>query len=324
MMPTPQPLPPMRGLALTAVLLLAPAVATAAALPSTSPLRQIAAQTTTPAAPGVGGAQNVAPAPSALDDRVDANQLRRDFDEVLRQYPPTLREVLRLDPSLLTDAAYLSSYPALSAFLQRHPQVVRNPRYYVGEAPSSEPRDPQARAVDLWQRTIENISIVASFTLVAIGLAWLVRTTLDHRRWLRASKVQVDVHQKLFDRLSSNDDLMTYIQTPAGQRFLEASPAISDPGPSASPRAVSAPVNRILWSVQIGLVLIPLGMGLQWTSGRVVDEVAQLLWFVGVLAVTVGIGFVVSAGVAFYISKRLGLIRETPADADTPRTAPLV
>jgi hypothetical protein len=87
---------------------------------------------------------------------------------------------------------------------------------------------------------------------------------------------------------------------------------------------VSAPVNRILWSVQIGLVLIPLGMGLQWTSGRVVDEVAQLLWFVGVLAVTVGIGFVVSAGVAFYISKRLGLIRETPADADTPRTAPLV
>jgi hypothetical protein len=323
MMPTPQSMPTPRGLALIAALLLTPA-ATTAAVPSTSPLRPFLEQTTTPAAPGAGGLQTLSPGQAALDDRVDANQLRHDFDEVLRQYPPTLREVLRLDPSLLTDAAYLSSYPALSAFLQRYPQVVRNPRFYVGEAPTHEPRDAQSRAVDLWQRTIENISIVATFTLVAIGLGWLVRTTLDHRRWLRASKVQVDVHQKLFDRLSTNDDLMTYIQTPAGQRFLEASPAVSDPGASASPRAVSAPVNRILWSVQIGLVLVPLGMGLQWTSRRVVDEVAQLLWFIGVLAVTLGIGFVVSAGVAYYISKRLGLIRETPADADTPRTAPLV
>lgn len=313
MLPTPTPMPLARStrstsaaLLLGGLILLVPAIATA--------------QASTPVAPGA--AREQAPVPAPIEDRIDAHQLHGQFDEVLRQYPPTLREVLRLDPSLLTDAAYLSSYPALAAFLQRYPQVVRNPRFYVGEAASFEPRDARTQAVDLWRRTIESLSIVLTFSLVAIGLAWLVRTTLDHRRWLRASKVQVEVHQKLFDRLSGNDDLITYIQTPAGQRFLEASPSVSEPRQGS--RAVSAPINRILWSVQIGVVLIPLGIGLQWVARQVIDEVAQLLSFVGVLTVTVGIGFVVSAGVAYYISKRLGLLREMPGDPDAPRPAPLV
>ena len=241
-----------------------------------------------------------------IDDRANADQLRYEFDQVLRQYPPTLRDVLRLDPSLLTDQAYLASYPALAAFVQRHPQVARNTRFYVGESYVRAPLDGPGRALDLWNRTIETIAVSATILLVVVGLAWLVRTLLDHRRWLRSSRLQVEVHQKLFDRLASNDDLMTYIQTPAGQRFLEASPAIVDVSPS--PKAVSAPINRILWSVQIGIVLIPLGLGLQWVARNVIEEIAQLLWFVGVLAVTLGIGFVGSAGVAYFISKRLGLI----------------
>jgi hypothetical protein len=244
-------------------------------------------------------------APQGFDDR-NADQLRNEFDQVLRQYPSTLRDVLRLDPSLLTDQAYLASYPALAAFVQRHPQVARNSRFFVGESHMREPLDGPGRALDLWNRTIETMAVSATILLVVIGLAWLVRTLLDHRRWLRSSRLQVEVHQKLFDRLASNDDLMTYIQTPAGQRFLEASPAIVDVSPS--PKAVSAPINRILWSVQIGIVLIPLGLGLQWVARNVIEEIAQLLWFVGVLAVTLGIGFVGSAGVAYFISKRLGLI----------------
>ena len=31
---------------------------------------------------------------------------------------------------------------------------------------------------------------------------------VDHRRWLRQSKVQTEVHTKLLDRFTSNDDLL--------------------------------------------------------------------------------------------------------------------
>src|SRR5688500_5524032 len=74
-----------------------------AALPSPVPSRfaQVAAQAATPAA---APAAQAAPAPPrttpqpSLDDRANANELRNELDEVLRQYPPTLRDVLRLDP----------------------------------------------------------------------------------------------------------------------------------------------------------------------------------------------------------------------------------
>jgi ABC-type nickel/cobalt efflux system permease component RcnA len=182
--------------------------------------------------------------------------------------------VLRLDPTLLNDEAYLASYPALRTVLSRYPQIARNPSFYVGESPEHQPTDTRSQAINMWRNTFESISMLSVMLLVAVGLAWLVRTVLDHRRWLRTSRVQTEVQHKLFDRLSTNEDLLTYIQTPAGQRLLDASPGMQDPGP----RSVTAPVNRILWSVQIGMVLIPFGLGLQWVGRHLLEEVAQFLW----------------------------------------------
>ena len=54
---------------------------------------------------------------------------------------------------------------------------------------------------------------------------WLIRTTLEQRRWSRLSKIQAEVHSKLMDRFSSNDELLTYVQTPSGRRFLESGPS---------------------------------------------------------------------------------------------------
>ncbi len=273
-----------------------------------------------PAAQNPPAPQAATPAPRGVeDDRANAHDVRNTLNEVLRQYPPTLRDVLRLDPTLLNDEAYLASYPALRTVLSRYPQIARNPSFYVGESPEHQPTDTRSQAINMWRNTFESISMLSVMLLVAVGLAWLVRTVLDHRRWLRTSRVQTEVQHKLFDRLSTNEDLLTYIQTPAGQRLLDASPGMQDPGP----RSVTAPVNRILWSVQIGMVLIPFGLGLQWVGRHLLEEVAQFLWFVGVMAVTIGIGFVISAATAYLISRRLGLIREPLSVAATPRTEPL-
>lgn len=310
---TPTPLRRSRAAWAMAVLLLAP--------PALLDAQPAPAVTTAPDAPGTTAslsARDAAPVPDEVEaNGLHATDVRQRFNEVLRQYPPTLREVLRNDPSLLDDQGYLSSYPALAAFLRAHPQVARNAGFYIGDVDDYRPRDPHTQAIDLWRFTTETIAMVCIFLLVAGSLAWLVRTVLEHRRWLRSSRIQVDVHQKLFDRLASNADLMTYIQTPSGQRFLEGSPVVRDQARESPP--VSAPINRMLWSVQIGIVLVTLGLGLQWAARQVIDEVAQMLWFVGVLAVTVGVGFVGSAGVAYLLSRRLGLIHETSGH-DAPRS----
>ena len=68
------------------------------------------------------------------------------------------------------------------------------------------------------------LMFLIGFSLVVIMTATGVKSFIDHRRWLRVSKIQTDAHSKLLDRLTSNEDLLAYIQSPAGRQFLEAAP----------------------------------------------------------------------------------------------------
>ena len=148
---------------------------------------------------------------------------------------------------------------------------------------------------------------IAGFTAFLIGIGvviWIIRLVVLQRRWNRISKVQFDTHAKLLDRFTSNEDLLAYIQTPAGRRFLEAMPIpIQD-----QPRAIGAPLSRILWSVQAGVVLAAAGAGLLVISSNFTDEPAQFFMVVGVIILALGAGFLISALAAYVISRRLGLM----------------
>jgi hypothetical protein len=225
--------------------------------------------------------------------------------------------VLRLDPSLLTSESYLSTYPALAAFVARHPEVARNPSYFFGSehVRAWEDFGPKAEAVRVWGRVVEGFQIFSVFAIVTGAIAWLIKMLVDHRRWLRLSKVQVEVHTKLLDRFSNNEDLMAYIQTPAGRRFLESAPISVEP--ETLPRQVGAPFGRILWSVQAGAVLLLTGGGLQLIGQRQQwEEIAQPMSSMGILVVAIGIGFLVSAAASYFLSRRLGLLPEYNAKHD--------
>jgi len=242
----------------------------------------------------------------------DSHETRDAFHATLRRYPTEVSRVLKLDPSLMTNPSYLANYPALASFLAQHPEIAHSPAFYldsvyVGEEPRGENSSER-----VWRSTMEGLSIFAVLALVTGVLTWLVRTLIEHRRWSRVSKVQAEVHNKLMDRFTANEDLLAYIQTPAGKRFLESAPIALD----GAPRAVSAPVGRILWSVQVGLVLAAAGFGLEYVSGSIEKTVSQPLFAMGVLAISIGIGFVVSAIVSYVLSRRLGLWETAPPHAD--------
>jgi hypothetical protein len=234
----------------------------------------------------------------------NAPETRERLSELLRQYPPTVFEVLKADPSLLTRADYLAPYPALVAFLQQHPEIARNPSFFLGEFRYYPPR-PNDRSFELIQILLASIGVAAGVSAFLGVFIWLVKTAVDHRRWLRVTRIQTEVHTKLLDRLTSNEDLLAYIQSPAGRRFLESAPISSEP----EPKTPNAPVSRILWSLQAGLVLGALGLGFWLVQTRSADsELAEGFWVMGVLIAALGVGFVASAVVAYFISARLGLV----------------
>jgi hypothetical protein len=237
-----------------------------------------------------------------------AQDTKDQLERLLQQFPPSLPRVLRLDPTLLSNQDYLQPYPALSEFLQQHPEVAHNPSYFFGEENQfgySRNRDPQERAIDMWRSAIEGFTIGSVILAIAGALAWMIKTLIEHRRWSRLSKIQTDVHTKLLDRFSSNEDLLAYIQTPAGRRFLESAPI-----PLDAPRSIGAPLGRILWSVQVGSVLGVGGLGLVIVAQRAVEEVREPLGAFGVVAIALGIGFLVSAVMAYLLSQRLGLFQQ--------------
>jgi hypothetical protein len=67
-------------------------------------------------------------------------------------------------------------------------------------------------------------------------------------------------------------------------------------------------VGRIIWSLQAGLVLAALGAGFWFVQHNVSAEAAEGFFIIGVLALSLGIGFTVSALLAYVVSTRLGLV----------------
>jgi hypothetical protein len=251
----------------------------------------------------------------------DAQTTREELRRLLGMHPTSLGRILKLDPQLMLNEAYLAPYPALADFLKRHPEVPRNPAYFLnfidswGNMEDPVPADQQTRreAINFFRNTFGEIVFFLVFLTVTYTIVWLVRYVISHRRWIRATKVQAEVHGRLLERLSSNEELMAYVQSSAGSHFLMASP-IADAGPSPEGAPVAAPFGRILWAVQAGLVLASGGVGLLIIRRYVMPEVGDMLLTLGVLAVSLGVGFALASGASYVISRRLGLI-------DQPRPA---
>jgi hypothetical protein len=259
---------------------------------------------------GLAAAQPARKAPEGVPP--DAQQVKSELQEVLRRHPPAVGRVLVLDPSLLGNEPFLEPYPDLKAYLAAHPEVGRNPSFYLGEFRDERRYDPTA---DVWRQTMGDLTGFIAGGMAIGLLVWLIRTLVDYKRWSRMAKVQTEAHTKLLDRFTANEDLLHYIQTPAGAKFLESAPIPLDAGP----RSVGAPMGRILWSVQGGVVLLAGGVGLEVIATRS-PEAAQPLGAMGVLAIALGLGFVASAAISFVLSRRLGLIEPKLPPARTELT----
>jgi hypothetical protein len=266
----------------------------------------MAAQTTPPV---TTTATTTSTAP-ARDD-YDSRETRDKFRELLRTYPPAVGTVLRYDPSLFNNATYLASYPGLAAYVAAHPEIAHSPEYFLPAvfSPAETRRDVQNEHVlDI----LAGLAAMTVFSIVTFTLSWLVKTLIQQRRWSRQSHVQTEVHSKLIDRLTTGEEMIAYAQSPAGKRFLEGGPIALD----AAAAPVSAPIGRFLWSIQAGLVLSAAGFGMQFVSNQMPLDVSPVTSGLGMLMISVGIGFVLSAIVSFILSRKLGLMPAAPAPAD--------
>jgi hypothetical protein len=234
---------------------------------------------------------------------------------------PTLAEVVARYPSLLSNAEYVNrNNPELGRFLQEHPEIAHNPDFYLFNNLHSEHEPPsQTLERKLWPQMSEqggnsvDHELVSDgvpafvFICVLIALLWLTHVLLENRRWSRIFKLQTDVHGKLLERFGTSQEVLTYMNTDAGKRFLEASPIAVGLDRGAP---VPSPVARVLTPLQIGIVLALLGVGLIFLRHSIPGGDAPLL-LVGTVVLMPGLGFIISSGVTWALARHLGLMSQS-------------
>jgi hypothetical protein len=238
----------------------------------------------------------------------DAEQIRQQLQQILETYPRSVGEILRRDPSLMGRADYMAPYPQLVTFIEQHPEIPRNVEFYL-EGYGSWGREPVDPAFEALSVLLAGMAGFFLFAAVIGTLAWLVRAVIQHRRWLKASQVQAEVHSKLMDRMTSNDELLAYVQSPAGRRFLESTSIqpVLDSAPN-----IAAPVGPIIWSLMAGVVLATVGLGFRLAGEYMADDARNAFIVVGMIIVALGAGFILAAIMAYAVSARLGLLARRP------------
>ncbi len=142
------------------------------------------------------------------------------------------------------------------------------------------------------------IVMPALFTLIGF-VAWVAVTGWQRRQHV---KLVTDFNARLLDRLGSVKDFSDFLETSAGATFMKS---------LASDMPVSKPQDRIIRAAQIGIVLLSLGGGL-FSVGEFIafDEKESQRFFtaLGLITLSLGIGFLVSTFAAYRLASTLGVI----------------
>jgi hypothetical protein len=281
------------------------------------PLAVAAAQAHPAAAPAPPHAVKIPDEPAPALSSQDEHSIQHQLIQLLR-LSPTLTTVVAHDPSLLSDTDYVArNNPQLADFLKVHPEVVRNPDFYLFthmNPQDGSPDEALERAVwpDVYRGQYRHTGFdellsdsppLLAFVAFLLAAIWGVRVFVENRRWSRTFKLQSEVHARLIDKFSTSQELAAYMETEAGKRFLEAAPI---PLHTESPRIPNA-VSRVLTPVQIGVVLVLLGLGFLLLRHAGPDYETPML-VLGVLILMPGIGFILSAGITWVLARRLGLM----------------
>jgi hypothetical protein len=130
-------------------------------------------------------------------------------------------------------------------------------------------------------------------TIIGLGIFVLLLLMIYLLHSSNERRDQNDLRKALIEKFGSAQDLGSFLQSEAGQRLIA----------DLSTGSAGA-LGSVLASIQKGIILILLGIGC--AGANVFTSVVAL--GIGVVFLCVGVGFLVSAGVTYWLSKSWGLL----------------
>jgi hypothetical protein len=255
--------------------------------------------------------------PNAPPSEEDINAARDQLFQLLKMSPRLTTVVIR-DPSLLSDQGYVGrNNPELAQFLESHPEIARNPDFYLFANVGGPNRERRLER-EIWpgmgggERSHLDLNDIWPFLIflcMLSALLWVLRVLIENRRWSRIFNVQTEIYNKLLDKFTTNEELVNYVRTESGKHFLESA---SIPFGYDLKQRAPHPVARVLLPLQFGVVLTLVGAGFLYLRNTFKDEASLLV--LGILTLMLGLGFIISAGFSWMLARHFGLLPSAPGD----------
>ncbi len=151
---------------------------------------------------------------------------------------------------------------------------------------------------------MHDIAPVLVFFAMVIGCVLIARMAIENGKAKREAEAQLQLHTRLIDKFGSPKELLDYLQSEAGRKFLTPAPVQG-----------SMPYRRIMAAAQTGIVLSFLGVASLLIRGSFDQEGMRAVTFLGSVSLGLGLGFIFSAFAAHVLSRKWGLLNGNAGDA---------
>ncbi len=152
---------------------------------------------------------------------------------------------------------------------------------------------------------MQEIAPVFALIAMLITTVLVIRTLIENGRSKREAEAQLQLHTRLIDKFGSQKDLLDYLQSDAGKRFLT---------PATIQRTM--PYKRILGAAQAGIVLTFVGVAFWLVRGSFDQEGMRAATVLGGVTLALGVGFIASAILAHTLSRKWGLLNGNGTGSD--------
>lgn len=142
------------------------------------------------------------------------------------------------------------------------------------------------------------VTIILCTIASVLGFSvWVIASNIRRSRW---GKQVAELHAKLLDRFSASQELIAFLEGEAGRQYFES--LAFD---------LKDSVSRILKGIQLGVVLVSLGVALLLVRSALDDaDARKALLIIGTPVTALGIGFLISAAISYHLSKAWGLLQK--------------
>jgi len=148
---------------------------------------------------------------------------------------------------------------------------------------------------------MNGVTALAFGLAIIICVAWIVTNVVAALRQRTNTRTRAEIYNRLIDKFGTAPEFIDFLKSDAGLQFIEENTAPD-----------SVPLTKILGSIQLGVILVLLGGGLlvigNIFGGSLGGDLYIILTVSGTVGLTVGVGFLISAGIAYKLCRAWGIL----------------